>query len=178
MKAFITGYNGQDGSYLAELLLSKDYEVHGLMRRTSEPLKDFQGDRFRTQDLRKMIRYEGDVAADFMNLARYNFSSWQYFWACSQAPFDGHRTAFQGRVHVMVPFLCPRPHICSVQIFAFSDLLWPDWHIQHQRCAQCTSIAKLPPNAQPAPQPPANTSPCEPQTCHVCKSPDHLPRAS
>lgn len=37
-KAFITGYNGQDGSYLAELLLDKGYEVHGLMRRTSEPL--------------------------------------------------------------------------------------------------------------------------------------------
>lgn len=38
MKAFITGLNGQDGSYLAELLLDKGYEVHGLIRRTSEPL--------------------------------------------------------------------------------------------------------------------------------------------
>jgi len=34
-KALITGITGQDGSYLAELLLSKDYEVHGLMRRSS-----------------------------------------------------------------------------------------------------------------------------------------------
>lgn len=33
--ALITGITGQDGSYLAELLLSKDYEVHGLIRRTS-----------------------------------------------------------------------------------------------------------------------------------------------
>lgn len=32
-KAFITGISGQDGSYLAELLLSKDYEVHGLVLR-------------------------------------------------------------------------------------------------------------------------------------------------
>jgi GDPmannose 4,6-dehydratase len=34
-KALITGITGQDGSYLAELLLSKEYEVHGMTRRTS-----------------------------------------------------------------------------------------------------------------------------------------------
>lgn len=34
-KALITGVTGQDGSYLAELLLGKGYEVHGLVRRTS-----------------------------------------------------------------------------------------------------------------------------------------------
>ncbi|WOO42911.1 GDP-mannose 4,6-dehydratase [Rubellicoccus peritrichatus] len=34
-KAFITGITGQDGSYLTEFLLSKGYEVHGLVRRTS-----------------------------------------------------------------------------------------------------------------------------------------------
>lgn len=34
-KALITGITGQDGAYLAELLLSKGYEVHGLKRRTS-----------------------------------------------------------------------------------------------------------------------------------------------
>ena len=34
-KAFITGVTGQDGSYLAELLLEKGYEVHGLVRRSS-----------------------------------------------------------------------------------------------------------------------------------------------
>ena len=34
-KALITGITGQDGSYLAEFLLSKDYEVHGLIRRSS-----------------------------------------------------------------------------------------------------------------------------------------------
>lgn len=37
-KALITGISGQDGSYLAELLLEKGYEVHGIIRRTSEPL--------------------------------------------------------------------------------------------------------------------------------------------
>ena len=34
-KALITGITGQDGSYLAELLLSKGYEVHGIKRRSS-----------------------------------------------------------------------------------------------------------------------------------------------
>ena len=34
-KALITGITGQDGSYLAELLLEKGYEVHGIIRRAS-----------------------------------------------------------------------------------------------------------------------------------------------
>ena len=34
-KALITGITGQDGSYLAEFLLHKNYEVHGIVRRSS-----------------------------------------------------------------------------------------------------------------------------------------------
>jgi len=34
-KALITGITGQDGSYLADLLLAKGYEVHGIIRRAS-----------------------------------------------------------------------------------------------------------------------------------------------
>jgi GDPmannose 4,6-dehydratase len=34
-KTFITGITGQDGACVAELLLSKGYEVHGIKRRTS-----------------------------------------------------------------------------------------------------------------------------------------------
>lgn len=48
MKALITGVNGQDGSYLAEFLLKKGYEVHGVIRRSStfntERLKDIYQD--------------------------------------------------------------------------------------------------------------------------------------
>lgn len=40
MKALITGINGQDGSYLAEFLLEKGYEVVGVIRRTSQPLDE------------------------------------------------------------------------------------------------------------------------------------------
>jgi GDPmannose 4,6-dehydratase len=36
-RAFITGITGQDGSYLCEMLLEKDYEVHGLVRRPDAP---------------------------------------------------------------------------------------------------------------------------------------------
>ena len=36
-RAFITGINGQDGSYLSEYLLSEGYEVHGIVRRNSTP---------------------------------------------------------------------------------------------------------------------------------------------
>lgn len=36
-KALIIGVNGQDGSYLSDLLLEKDYEVHGIIRRSSSP---------------------------------------------------------------------------------------------------------------------------------------------
>jgi len=35
LKVLITGINGQDGSYLAEFLLSKGYDVHGILRRSS-----------------------------------------------------------------------------------------------------------------------------------------------
>ncbi len=39
-KALITGITGQDGSYLAELLLSKGYEVHGIIRRSSSDFRE------------------------------------------------------------------------------------------------------------------------------------------
>lgn len=47
-KAFITGTTGQDGSYLAEFLLSRGYKVYGMRRRTSTPnfdnVQDIKGD--------------------------------------------------------------------------------------------------------------------------------------
>ena len=47
-RALITGITGQDGSYLAELLLDKDYEVHGMVRRAStetfQRLESFRDD--------------------------------------------------------------------------------------------------------------------------------------
>jgi GDPmannose 4,6-dehydratase len=71
-KAFITGITGQDGSYLAEFLLEKGYEVHGLIRRSSS----FNTDRidhlykdFHDPDARMYLHY-GDlsVSAHLINL--------------------------------------------------------------------------------------------------------------
>jgi len=70
-KALITGITGQDGSYLAELLLSKGYEVHGIIRRASgfntgridHIYKDFH-----EQDVRMKLHY-GDMT-DSSNLSR------------------------------------------------------------------------------------------------------------
>jgi GDPmannose 4,6-dehydratase len=66
-KALITGITGQDGSYLAELLLSKGYEVHGLIRRAStfntrridHLYKDPHGN---GEDVKLYLHY-GDVAS-------------------------------------------------------------------------------------------------------------------
>lgn len=64
-KAFITGLTGQDGSYLAELLLSKGYEVHGLVRRSStfgtERIDHIYQD-LHEDDVRLILHY-GDLSA-------------------------------------------------------------------------------------------------------------------
>jgi len=52
-KALITGITGQDGSYLAELLLSKGYEVHGVVRRVA--LEDSAHRLWRIQNVRNKL---------------------------------------------------------------------------------------------------------------------------
>jgi GDPmannose 4,6-dehydratase len=63
--AFITGCTGQDGSYLAELLLEKGYEVHGLMRRTSvfttERVDHLRGDMGHYSDDCRFSLHYGDL---------------------------------------------------------------------------------------------------------------------
>lgn len=61
-KALITGITGQDGSYLAELLLSKGYEVHGLVRRSSTFNRSNISHIFNTDEkLEKYLHY-GDMS--------------------------------------------------------------------------------------------------------------------
>lgn len=66
MKAFITGVNGMDGSYLSDFLLSKGYEVHGLLRRSSV-FTTQRIEHLRTNSNFKL--YYGDLA-DSSNLHR------------------------------------------------------------------------------------------------------------
>lgn len=75
-KAFITGVNGQDGSYLSELLLDKGYEVHGIYRRSSQPntqridhILEGPKDRFvlhfgDLEDTSSLIHLLGDIQPD------------------------------------------------------------------------------------------------------------------
>ena len=89
-KALITGITGQDGSYLAEFLLEKDYEVYGMVRRASvekferidhllenEKFELVQGDLL---DQNSLITIMQDVRPDEVyNLAAQSFvpTSWQ-----------------------------------------------------------------------------------------------------
>jgi GDPmannose 4,6-dehydratase len=87
LKALITGYNGQDGSYLAELLVKKGYDVHGMMRRTSEPLNEkikhlegsitvHMGDMTDSSSLHRIIK---EVKPDeIYNLAAMSHVGWSY----------------------------------------------------------------------------------------------------
>jgi GDPmannose 4,6-dehydratase len=68
-RALITGITGQDGSYLAEMLLSKGYQVHGIIRRASvfntERLKDIYQDPY--EGNRRIFLHYGDLS-DASNL--------------------------------------------------------------------------------------------------------------
>ena len=97
-RALITGLTGQDGSYLAELLLDKDYEVYGMVRRSStvnferlahiqDDLQIVQGDLLDESSLSELLR---SVDPDEVyNLAAQSFvqTSWQ------QAVLTGETTA-------------------------------------------------------------------------------------
>src|SRR5438876_7036457 len=69
--ALITGITGQDGSYLSELLLEKDYTVHGLGRRTSNLLRSRIEHLRRDQKLygRRLFLHYGDLS-DSATLSR------------------------------------------------------------------------------------------------------------
>ncbi len=70
-KALITGITGQDGSYLADLLLAKDYEVHGIIRRASTFNTSRIDHLYRDPHLKdvRMFLHYGDLA-DSLNLTR------------------------------------------------------------------------------------------------------------
>lgn len=97
-RALITGITGQDGSYLAEFLLKKDYQVFGLTRRTSTPnyerilhiqdqIELLPGDLLDQQSLISAISYS--KADEIYNLAAQSFvaTSW------SQPVLTGEFTA-------------------------------------------------------------------------------------
>ncbi len=97
-KALITGITGQDGSYLAELLLEKEYEVYGLMRRKSvvsygnvEHIKDrihfIYAD---MTDIASLIRaLEVSLPDEVYNLAAQSFVSTSWEQPIATSEIDG-----------------------------------------------------------------------------------------
>jgi GDPmannose 4,6-dehydratase len=75
LKALITGITGQDGSYLADLLLEKGYEVHGIIRRVSTPnISNIEHLLYSCSNINnsignKFIIHEGDIT-DISSLLR------------------------------------------------------------------------------------------------------------
>ena len=97
--AFITGITGQDGSYLAELLLEKGYDVHGMVRRSStetfdriEHLRDqvtlHQGDLLDQRSLVDALR-EAGPPEEIYNLAAMSFVAASWVQPTLTAEFTG-----------------------------------------------------------------------------------------
>jgi len=79
---FFAGITGQDGSYLAELLIDKNYEVHGIVRRASQPntarIEHLYADKA-THKEGNMILHYGDLT-DSTCLVKIINLVWIYFW--------------------------------------------------------------------------------------------------
>ncbi|MCW3001160.1 MAG: gmd [Conexibacter sp.] len=97
-RALITGITGQDGSYLAELLLHKGYEVHGMVRRAStekfdriEHLRDritlHQGDLLDHRSLTDALRHS--APDELYNLAAMSFVAVSWIQPTLTAEFTG-----------------------------------------------------------------------------------------
>jgi len=67
-KALITGISGQDGSYLSELLLNKNYEVHGIIRRVA--LEDETHRLWRLRAIKKELKLHSGSLESFPSLAQ------------------------------------------------------------------------------------------------------------
>lgn len=67
-KALITGISGQDGSYLAEFLINKNYEVHGIIRRVA--LEDEAHRLWRLRDIKKNLKLHSGSLESFPSLAK------------------------------------------------------------------------------------------------------------
>ena len=106
-RALITGIGGQDGSYLAELLISKGYEVHGLVRRNSVPEQqesriDFLGEQVRTHysdlgDSSSLGRIIENIEPDEI----YNLAAQSHVRISFEIPQFTVRTNAEGTLNVL-----------------------------------------------------------------------------
>lgn len=96
-RALITGITGQDGSYLAEFLISKGYEVHGIIRRAST---------FNTQRIDHIYEEPGDPQAQlFLHYGDLGSTEWVLQLIYNLAPEEVYHLGAQS--HVKVSFEMP-----------------------------------------------------------------------
>src|SRR5215813_12306163 len=116
-KALITGITGQDGSYLAELLLSKNYEVHGLVRRVASEITE---QRFwRIRHFISDIRVHGGSLESYPSLCKllqavqpdecYHLAAQSYVSYSFDDEFSTMRTNVQGTHELLAALkqICP-----------------------------------------------------------------------
>lgn len=116
-RAFITGITGQDGAYLAQLLLQKGYEVHGLVRRSASA--DVVDSRLRWLGIANQIElHDGDLI-DLSSLMRvmqavkpteiYNLGAQSFVKSSWQQPFLTGQVTGLGAVNVLeaMRLACP-----------------------------------------------------------------------
>ncbi|HEY8616144.1 GDP-mannose 4,6-dehydratase [Phenylobacterium sp.] len=107
--ALITGVTGQDGAYLAQLLLEKGYEVHGLMRRSASA--DVIGDRLRWLGIIDDVRLVDGNMTDVSSLMRivrqvqpdevYNLAAQSFVKSSWDQPLLTGTVTGLGAVHVL-----------------------------------------------------------------------------
>lgn len=153
-KALITGITGQDGSYLAEFLLSKKYEVHGIIRRAST----FNTGRInhinlasQTQMPRLFLHY-GDLSdAEQINCLIYNIKPDEIYHLGAQS-------------HVQVSFDIPE-YTGNVTALATARILETVRHSNKKiKFYQASSSEMF--GSAPAPQ--SENTPFEPQSPYAC----------
>ena len=110
--AFITGITGQDGSYLAELLLSKNYIVHGLIRRSStinthriehifndKNLKLHYGDITDSSCLQKILNLIKNTYSNMERLEIYNLAAQSHVKVSFEMPeYTDRKSELEQRV--------------------------------------------------------------------------------
>ena len=128
-KALITGITGQDGSYLSELLLSRGYEVHGIVRRVA--LEDPQTRMWRIRHLRDKIHIHSASMESYASLFNiiaelkpdecYHLAAQSYVSYSFEDEFSTINTNLNGTHYVLSAIKHQAPH-CRFYFAASSEM--------------------------------------------------------
>jgi GDPmannose 4,6-dehydratase len=128
-KALITGITGQDGSYLAELLLEKDYEVHGIIRRVA--LEDPEHRLWRIRHIQDDLKLHAASLESFASIFRvvnavkpdecYHLAAQSYVGYSFEDEFSTMNTNINGTHYVLSAVKDCRPQ-CRFYFAASSEM--------------------------------------------------------